>query len=142
MALAAAQVIDALAARLAPMSATGGRVYTSRSWPLTPDDLPAWRVTAADEVATQASVDGINEHRLDIDVAAIVRDRSDVDDLMHLMAVTALPLLFASPVPYGLQLLGIGREVTTEGEAAVGRITLRLQALFYVRPAQPETILS
>lgn len=142
MALAAAQVIDALAARLVPLAATGGRVYTSRLWPLAEADLPAWRVTAADEVAEQSSLEGINVHRLDIDAAATVRAVADVDDALHALAAGGLPLLFAAPAPYGLQLLGIGREITTEGEASVGRITLRLQALFYVNPAQPETILS
>ena len=62
MALAAAQVIDALAARLVPLAATGGRVYTSRAWPLT--DLPAWRVTAEDEAVQQAAVEPWNQHDL------------------------------------------------------------------------------
>jgi len=142
MALAAAQVIDALAARLVPLAATGGRVHTSRAWPLAESGLPAWRVTAADEVVEPASIDGINTHRLDVDAVATVRATADLDDAMHALAAGGLPLLFATPVPYGLQLIGIGRELSTEGEAAVGRITLRLQALFFVAPAQPETILS
>lgn len=142
MALAAAQVIDALAARLVPLAATGGRVYTSRLWPLDEASLPAWRITAADEVVEAAGIDGIGVHRLDVDVQGFVRAVADVDDAMHALAVGGLPLLFAPPVPHGLQLLGIGREITTEGEASTGRITLRLQALFYTQPAQPETILS
>ena len=142
MALAAAQVIDALAARLVPLAATGGRVYTSRLWPLDEASLPAWKITAADEVAERSSIDGINAHRLDIDATAYVRATADADDAMHALAAGALPLLFAVPVPYDLQLLGIGREVSNDGEAATGRITLRLQALFYVQPALPETILS
>lgn len=142
MALAAAQVIDALAARLVPVAATAGRVYTSRAWPLDEASLPAWRVTAADEVVEPASIDGINTHRLDVDAVATVRATADLDDAMHALASGGLPLLFAAPVPYGLQLTGIGRELATEGDAAVGRITLRLRALFFVAPAQPETILS
>ena len=142
MALAAAQVIDALAARLVPLAATGGRVYTSRLWPLAEADLPAWRITAADEVVERSTVDGIDAHRLDVDVQGYVRATADVDDAMHGLAVGALPLLFATPVPHGLQVLGIGRDITTEGEASTGRITLRLQALFYTQPALPETILS
>jgi hypothetical protein len=49
MALAAAQVVDAVAARLVPVVLSGGRVYTSRLWPLTEAEIPAWRVTAEDE---------------------------------------------------------------------------------------------
>jgi hypothetical protein len=142
MALAAAQVIDALAARLVPLTATAGRVHTSRAWPLTGVGLPAWRVTAADEVVEAATIDGINLHQLDVDAAATVRVAADLDDAMHALAAGGLALLFAAPVPYGLRLLGIGREITTEGEAAVGRITLRLQAQFYATPAAPETIYS
>lgn len=142
MALAAAQVIDALAARLVPLAATGGRIYTSRAWPLAEADLPAWRVTAADEVVELAGVDGLNLHRLDVAAAATLRATANLDDAMHALAAGGLALLFAGPVPYGLQLIGIGRDLATEGEAAVGRITLRLQALFYAMPAQPETILS
>lgn len=142
MALAAAQVIDAMAARLVPLAATAGRVYTSRAWPLTEASLPAWRVTAADEAVEAASLDGINLHRLDIDAAACARATDDLDDVLHALASGGLALLFAGAVPYGLQLIGIGRELATEGEAVVGRITLRLQATFYMHPAQPETILS
>lgn len=142
MALAAAQVIDALAARLAPLAASGGRVHTSRLWPLAEADLPAWRITAADEVAEPSALEGVHLHRLDVDAAAYVRATANVDDAMHALAAGGLALLFAAPVPYGLSLLGVGREITTEGEASTGRITLRLQAQFYANPAQPETILS
>jgi hypothetical protein len=142
MALAAAQVIDALAARLVPLAATGGRVYTSRLWPLDEASLPAWKVTAADEVVQAATLDGLNLHQLDVDAAASLRAVADVDDGMHALAASGLALLFAAPVPYSLRLLAISRDITTEGEAAMGRITLRLQAQFYATPAAPETIYS
>lgn len=141
MALAAAQVVDALAARLAPMVATGGRVYTSRAWPLAEADLPAWRVTAEDESVEIAMIGGTNMHALDIAAEATARATADLDDALHALAATALPLIFAAPVPYELQLTGIGRRMASEGEAAVGVITLRLRATYYVEPAAPETIL-
>lgn len=142
MALAAAQVVTALAARLVPLAATGGRVFTSRTWPLADADLPAWRVTAADEQVEASTLNGINVHRLEVSAAATVRHSTTLDTSMHALAEGGLPLLFAEPVPYGLRLLAIERETDTEGEAAVGRITLRLQATFYTHPAQPGTILS
>ena len=49
MALAAAQVVDALAARVAPQAAVSGRVKTSRTWPWSEAELPACRIFAADE---------------------------------------------------------------------------------------------
>lgn len=140
MALAAAQVIDALAARLVPMAATGGRVYTSRAWPLT--TLPAWRVTAEDEQVQVASLDGVNQHDLDIRARAVVAALDDVDDAMHTLAAAGLTLLFAEPVPYSLQLIGMGRELTTENSATVGAITLRLRCMYFVQQSAPETIYS
>lgn len=142
MALAAAQVIDALAARIVPLAATGGRVHTSRAWPLSEADLPAWRVIASDEQVERAQIGGVNQHLLEVTAAAFVRSVADIDDAMHSLAEGALALLFASPVPYGLQLVGIDRELTTENEAAMGRVGLRMRAMFYVDPAQPGTILS
>lgn len=142
MALAAAQVVDALAARLVPLAATGGRVHTSRAWPLAESDLPAWRVTATDEQVERAQLQGVGVHRLEVTAAGYVRAVADVDDAMHALAEGGLALLFAAPAPYGLQLVGIDRELTTEGEASMGRIALRMQAMFYTNPAQPGTILS
>jgi hypothetical protein len=142
MALAAAQVIDALAARLVPLAATGGRVYTSRLWPLAEADLPAWRVTVADEQVERVSLENINLHRLEVTAVAYVRAAANSDDAMHALAAGGLPLLFAAPLPYGLQLTAIDRDAPGDGEAAMGRITLRMQATFFANPAQPETILS
>lgn len=142
MALAAAQVIDALAARLVPLVATGGRVYASRLWPLAEADLPAWRVTAADEQIERVALSGVSVHRLEVVAAAHVRAVADVDDSMHALAESGLALLFAAPAPYDLQLVGIDRDIVKDGEASVGRISLRMQAAFYTDPAQPGTILS
>lgn len=140
MALAAAQVIDALAARLAPLTATGGRVYTSRGWPL--DVLPAWRVVAADEAVAPDTVEPINRHELDVEATAFTRATADLDDALHALAAGGLALLFAPTVPYGLRLAGISRQVQSDGEASVGAVTLRLSTTFWVDPATPETIYS
>lgn len=143
MALAAAQVIDAIAARLAPMAATGGRVYTSRAWPLAEAGLPAWRVTAEDEAVANAGVaEPFNEHTLSVAARCFARAAADLDDALHALAASGLALLFAGTVPYGLQLEGIQRQLATEGEASVGVITLRLRATYWVNPATPETIIS
>ena len=142
MALAAAQVIDALAARLVPVAATAGRVYASRAWPLDEASLPAWRVLAADEVAERVELGGIHLHRLDIEATAYTRVTANLDDALHALASAGLAALFAGQPPYDLAATGITRAITQEGEAAVGAITLRLQATYYVNPAQPETILS
>jgi hypothetical protein len=143
MALAAAQVIDALAARISGATSAGTRVFTSRAWPIGEDDLPAWRVTAASEsIAGVALGDYIHEHHLEVEARAYVRAVANLDDAMHALAEAALPALFAPPVPYALEHAGIDRELTAEGEAAVGVITLRLRASYFTRPTAPQTILS
>lgn len=143
MALAAAQVVDALAARLVPMAATGGRVYTSRLWPLAEADLPAWRVTAGSENTELVDLTGaVQEHALEVLAECSTRAVADVDDALHALAAAGLALLFAGTPPYGLQLQSIERELATEGEAAVGRIRLRLAALFHTAPSAPETLIN
>lgn len=142
MALAAAQAIDALAARLVPMPATAGRVYTSRAWPLDEASLPAWRVTAADELLERVDLTGAHRHTLDVEATAYTRVSADLDDALHALAASGLALLFAPPVPYDLTATAITRAITQQGEATVGAITLRLQATYYANPAAPETLLS
>lgn len=142
MALAAAQVIDALAARLVPVALSGGRVFTSRTWPLTEAELPAWRVTAEDESTSRQYVgQTINDHTLTVSCVGIVRAVADLDDAMHALAAQGMTALFAPPEPYQLQLESISRATSTEGEAAVGTITVSLTARFAVDQAAPETLL-
>lgn len=144
MALAAAQVVSTLAALLAPQSGLGtGGVKTSRSWPWAEADLPACRLYAADEAVDQVAADStINQHTLDVRAEYTARATADLDDAMHALAAAGLALLFAgSPPPHGLRLTSIERAMATEGEAAVGRITLGLQSTFFVAPSAPQTIL-
>jgi hypothetical protein len=144
MALAAAQVVDALAALIAPQANLGtGGVKTSRAWPWAEADLPACRVFASDESVEPVDLAGaLNQHTLGIDAEYTLRAVADLDDAMHARAASGLALLFAGTPPYALTLTGIEREMATEGEAAVGRITLKLQTTFMAAPSAPETITS
>lgn len=142
MTLAAAQVIDAVAAKLVPMVATGGRVYTSRMWPITQAELPAWRVFASDETVQDMLLDGsLREHRLGVTVEGYVRATADLDDALHSLAAAGLTLLFAAPVPYGLELASIRRQMDDGGEFAHGVISLQINAAFDTHPTDPETII-
>lgn len=141
MALAAAQVIDALAARLVPMVATGGRVYTSRAWPLTETQVPAWRVTAEDE-DIDGSIGPANQHRLLVRASAYALALSNLDDALHALAASGLSLLFAPTVPHHLQLSRLRRRMDDSAEARLGAIDIFLTATFMVDPSQPETLLS
>jgi hypothetical protein len=139
MALAAAQVVAALKARIVPLGAAGG-VHTSRAHPL--QVLPAWRLTAEDEPVAEAMMSGINEHQLVVAVSGVARASEDLDDVLHAMAASASAALFAAPVPHQLQLTRIARRMASEGEASVGVITLYVRATYWVDPAAPETIIT
>jgi len=141
MALADAQAIDAIAARMTGQPLAGSRVYTSRVWPLSEAELPAWRVTASVTEVQLAMLAGTNEHLLSITADGYVRAVNDLDDRMHDLAEEALAALWATQPPYDLQLTGIDRDMATEAEASVGRITLRLQARIFVAPSAPGSIL-
>lgn len=142
MALAAKTVTDALAARLVPLAATGGRVFTKRTVQLEESDLPCWRVVAGPEPTTPLSFGGANQHALDVECRAYARDTDDLEDVLSALIADGMALLFAAPVPYGLQLGPINRNVVTVGEAAAGVFSFIARATYVVHPAQPETLLS
>jgi hypothetical protein len=141
MALCAAQVIDAYAARLA---ATGRPVFTSRLWPLAESDLPAWRVTGeGEDIIRDGFTDGIHEHRLALQFKAYARATSDIDDALHALASTGLTAIFAQPLPYDLAFTGIDRNTAVEavGESSMSSIALLATATFFARPQAPDTFI-
>jgi hypothetical protein len=99
-------------------------------------------VTAEDEaIESDALNDSEQTHQLSIAAECSTRAVADLDDALHDLAAAGLTLIFAPTPPYGLTLQGIARSLATEGEAAVGRITLNLNATFLTAPSAPETIL-
>ena len=139
MALAAAQVIDAINALVLPLPALGGRAYTSRAWPLT--TLPAARTTAEDERMETGMLDGTNRHQLEVAMRIFAEAVDDLDDVLHGLAAGALALVFAGTPPHNLQLTGMQRELASDGQATLGVITIRMSASYYVQASAPETIL-
>jgi hypothetical protein len=142
MALAAAQVVDTLAARLVPMPATGGRVHIDLQRPLTDSELPAWLISALPEEVLPLAMDGTNEHNLVIVAKAVTRTTANRKDELDALAAAGLALLFAPPVPFGLQEERLEPNTPVDDEASAGAVRLLLRAKFFVHPAQPETLLS
>jgi len=137
------QVIDALAARLVPMAATAGRVYTDRTWPLDGAALPAWKLELADVQSRPYTTDGVDRREVLIDARVYARAVSDLPAALQALSAAGQALLFAAPRPWGLQLDGAPQRLPgPEGEAAAGSLQLRLRALVFVRAAQPGTILN
>lgn len=146
--LAAAQAVDAVAALVT--SAGVGTAHTSRTWPLAESDLPAWRVLAEDEEVTAQGVGfpATQQHELEVCAHGYERATADLDDALNSMAAAALTKLFQSrsavhlsPLNCSMSLKRIERDMVTEGEAAMGRISLTLQVRFFTANNAPETIL-
>lgn len=154
MALAAAQVIDAIASRITGLALAGSRVYTSRAWPLAEADLPAWRVVAADEDVTPMTVHGpaLQQHQLQVELRGHARAVADLDAALHALAAQALAAVFdtapqvpadaldgiASKLQIGLR--RIERSLAAEGEAVLGLVVITLQVIFRTRSNAPETL--
>jgi len=150
--LAAGQVIDAMAARISGLALAGSRVYTSRTWPLSEAELPAWRVQAADEDVEPVTVhpDPLQEHALQVELRGHARATADLDDALHALAAQALTAVFDSTPPADalntiasklqVTLRRIERAVVTEAEAAIGLVVLTLRVNFRTRASAPETL--
>lgn len=142
MAVASAQVLALAVGRLAATATAGARIFTDRRRPITAAELPAWRVLRTDEPAAQEYLSPVvNEHTLTIDCDGLVRAIDEVDDALDVLLIEGQAALFAEPVPHQFQLTNISRGLDTEGETAVGRISITLTAKYLVDQAQPETIL-
>lgn len=156
MALASAQVVDAVAARITGLALSGNRIYTSRAWPIDEKTLrtvgPAGRVFAVDEDITPQTIHAPTrqQHALQIELEGLVREVENVDDEMHALAAQWLTALFSTTPPAdALAALGakvlltqrrIEREMQSDGQASIGRVLITLRAEFHTRSNAPDTI--
>ena len=151
MALAAAQVVDALAARITGLPLAGARVFTSRAWPIGEGELPAWRVTAADEDITPLTVGAplIQTHDLQVELRGYSREVDDLDDKLHELTAEAATAIAAAGADdlamlsprLAIALRRVERTLGAEGEAAVGVATLTYVVRFNTAANDPQTIL-
>lgn len=150
MALAAAQIVDAIAARIAGNTPAGTNVFTSRAWPLAESRLPAWRVLASDERVEAQSIGypWPQRHELDVELQGVCAAVADLDDALHAMASAAITALWGTQAHSTLgglnvvmQLQSLEREMQADGEAKIGRITLSVQVQFFSLCSQPDTLI-
>jgi hypothetical protein len=147
--LAAEQVVQAVAALLATVSGMGSSVYTDHPWPLAEAELPAWRVFDEYEAIDPHGLNfpARNHHELTVKCQGIRRDVETIRADLNAMAAAALTVLFASkastalsPLNCAMTCTAIERQLTTEGEAAVGRVDLSLRVRFTTYSNAPEVI--
>jgi len=139
MALAAAQVVDAIAARLAGTATT---VTTKRFHPFTEADLRAWRVVPAGEAMDTSSEGAMEFHELGIECHGYVRALDDVDDALSDMAAAGLTAIHAVQAGnFTVRTASIERRFTPDGEAATAEVVLALTSNFATATAAPEVLL-
>lgn len=151
MALASAQIVDAVVSRLSGNTPASTRVYASRVHPLSTPELPAWRVFADEETITTQTVHypAVLEHSLSVQCDGYVQANSSVDDAMHAMAEQALIALYdtLAHTTLGITNLSVNapqridREVVNEGQANLGRIGLSLLMRYRTALNDPATII-
>lgn len=140
MALASAQVIDAIATRLAGTATT---VTTSRMHPFTEAELPAWRVLSGGD-SIEPSTDGaIEKHALEVVLTGSVRAVADIDDALHALVAAGLAAVHAvQAAQFAVTTSSVSEpRLTNEGESAVAAIAVRLSATYYTERAAPELLL-
>lgn len=153
MSLAAEQIIEAIAVRLRGGTLAGADVYTSRAWPLSERNLPAWRVYAGAEDVRPLTLaaDPLQQHELPIEMDGYVVDQAAVDTAMHGLQLEALHLLFphVPGTPDALDALmprlrltmrRVERYMQTEGEATLGKVSITLLAAYRTRASAPESL--
>jgi hypothetical protein len=137
MTLAAETVAETVRSRI------GSTAFTNHPHPFDESELPAWRVTYEDDEHESVTLSGsIVQHRLPIKVQGNAMSPTDVLGALNEMSAIALPLIFAAPVPYGLEPAGeIRRELESDGQAHTGSIEIPLRAMYFTTLIDPETIL-
>lgn len=140
MTLAAAQVRDAIAARLVP---TATLVTTKRLHPLTEAHLPAWRVRLVGDDTDPGLGLGVQTHRTTIEAAGIVRAVDDVDDALDTLLAAGLTAVHAvQAANFSVVDGGTAWPLPpADGEAATAQVVHRFVCTYATDPAAPEVLL-
>ena len=147
--LASQQVINAVVARLTAAATTSGaRVYSDRFHPIAL--YPSTTVRHVDE-DLQAADDDITwpatrMHRLSLEVDVLVQVPAGLDGAMAAAALQVLQALEGdiAPIaglPVALAATGISYQAASDGQAATGKATVRLEANFHTASNAPHTLI-
>lgn len=145
MTLAAAQVRQEVATRLAAVALSAGRVYAGRYYPVTESELPCWLVAIESEDLDPQAVSwpGMSQHQLRLRVDGIATGLDTLETTLDTLQTQALAALFATQPPWPLRCIGTRRTVNQgEGnDGATGQVTLFLDASFLTEEGAPETLI-
>lgn len=136
MALAAAQVADALVARL------GGTASANRFHPFAEADLPAWRVALGRDSISTSPFGDMEKHEQEVIVTGHLRAVADLDDAANDLIAAGLAAIHGTQAAsFTVRTATVDRDFAEDGEAAVSRVNLRLLANFTTATTDPNTLL-
>lgn len=145
MTLAAAQVRTEVAARLAAVALTAGRVFAGRYYPAAESELPCWFVSLeAEDLEPQViSWPGASQHRLRLRADGYAAGVDGLETLLDTLQAQGLAAVFATQPPWPLRCLGVQRDVSDgEGQdGRTGRVSLVFEAQFVTEEPAPETLI-
>ena len=140
-----AQVRAAAVTLLTGLPTTGTRVFPTRSWPLSTNQLPALLIYTSDETAEPGSLTRpINLHRsVSLVVEAVASKCNGLDDLLDAMCAEVEAELAMDPSLTGLAKNSTLRrteiEVRSDGDATVGIARMTFEVLYVTSSENPHT---
>lgn len=141
--LAAAQVRTAVAARLATAASVGGRVFAGRYHPVDPSELPCWVLRIEGELIERQGMGypTMQSHAITLQADGYVRSTAALEAAMDALQAEALTALFGGTAPpYELRCSEVRREVNNDADAAVGLVSLTLDATVLTLNNLPQVI--
>lgn len=140
------QIREALETQLTGLTTTGSRVYTSRVYPLSEDNLPALRIFLERDAYSESYSSNESEWReLSIVVEAIARAVADVDDTLDTICGEVGDAVASDETLVGrvkwMQNERIDFEITDDGDRPFGMAVMRYTAHYVVDPENPNTLL-
>ena len=136
---------DNIKTTLTGLTTTGSRVYVSRVYPLTDDNLPGLAIYTADE-SDEYAVMGPPRmifRTLNVNVEAYVRGNSAYDNQIDTIC-SEIEVALATDTTRGgyakdTKVLSMDAEFSGDGDQPVARATLRVQVMYATKENNPTT---
>lgn len=133
---------EAAAAALTGLTTSGARVFKSRLTPLAESELPALRITTNDEQVVPASVGGLRDRTLELNVECVARQSASLDDLLNTMEKEVEMALAANYTLGGLvksvELTGSKVEMSAESDMPTGQAIMSFEVNYFTNSDAPD----
>lgn len=136
------QIREAAAAALTGLTTTGARVFQSRIRPLRDADLPCLLVNTDEETIDGATIAGMLERTLTLQIRAVAKVADDLDDTLDTMLAeveVALATQTLGGRAKNIELTKIEIELNDDLEKPVGIATASYQVSYYTAAGIPGT---